>query len=517
MTKPTQAKWRQRFLHARQPRTDDYVLAIVADALLWLGVISGVCAVLGVADDFNGSLFLAATAALLIGIYFLGRAKLKRKHNPTTSAVFGGLVAAWLGLVAVGAFVYWLSGVTSSVADAVVESAAGFSTTALTTLNPEELSVPFLFWRAATQWLGGLIALVAGVVTLPMALRKSHLEPTEWPQDGDLRQHRGSRQRQVVFIYCLLTALLGVGYAATALGTKHSIVHALTTISTGGFSSFSYSLVGAPAASQAVAAIGMAVAGSAFVAIWWALRGGGKRLLHSTELRAYVAILTIGWGVLWLTDNTFSWQEAAFATVSAASTTGYAISDWTTANDGVLALILIIFAVGSMIGSSGGGLHISRARLLFDFVRRELRRQLDPNSVVVVKSAQQTIDDKAMDRITGHQIAYFASCAATAFLLALFGVDLLGATYTGVSAIATHGPGLGVGAFGDLGDFSVGARLSLVPAMLIGRLSLIPLTMMLVLMIRAKRSPKNLLSRWFAKKRQTQRHPEGAQSQTTTP
>lgn len=50
------------------------------------------------------------------------------------------------------------------------------------------------------------------------------------------------------------------------------------------------------------------------------------------------------------------------------------------------------------------------------------------------------------------------------------------------------GPGIGVGAFGDLGDFNAWARLSLVPFMLAGRFSLVPLMIIIVWVLYGKKA-----------------------------
>lgn len=471
---------------ARRSRRESQILLTVSDALMVLGILSGVCAIAGIGDDVGDSMVLLATTALLSGLGLLARAKLVRRERPSTAAVLSSLAAGWLALVVVGTAVYLASGTIKRVDDALVEAAAGFSTTALTTLNPAELSVPMTLWRAATQWLGGLAGLIAGVVILPMALQQKRLAPTEWIV-GDFAVNKRTRQRQVLLIYLTLTVVLGGAFAATGIGTKHSIVHALTTISTGGFSSMPDSFASFGTAPAAVATVGMIIAGSGYAVIWWALRGRIKSLYRSPELRTYAAILLTGTLLVWWRADSISWHESLFTTASAASTTGFAVLDWTILGGGVTALLLVIIATGSMIGSAGGGLHISRARILVAFARRELRRQLDPGAVVVLKTGGRTVDDRAIERMTGHQIAHLATCVFAAGLLTLAGVDLVGAIYTGISVISTYGPGIGAGAFGELSDFNQWARLSLVPFMLAGRLSLVPLMIVIVWVLHAKK------------------------------
>ena len=125
------------------------------DGLLALGVLTTACALAGFADDAGDSLVLLACGvpAVLIGLF--SRASLERRHRPAPSRILSGLAMTWMVLVLAGTGVYLATGTVEEAHNAFVESAAGFSTTALTTLDPEELSVPMQLWRAATQWVGG--------------------------------------------------------------------------------------------------------------------------------------------------------------------------------------------------------------------------------------------------------------------------------------------------------------------------------------------------------------------------
>lgn len=440
----------------------------------------------GVADDLGDSALLATAAALFGGVGLLCGRRFVRRPSPTASAVLSGLAATWLVLVVVGAAVYLLSGTIDRVDDALVESAAGFSTTALTTLDPTELSAAMTLWRGSTQWFGGLVGIIAGVVALPAALQQKRLAPAEWVLSDDIA--RKTRRRQVVAVYASVTVVLGVAFWFTGMGAEHSAVHALTTISTGGFSSAPDSFVGFSAASAAVATVGMIVAGAGYAVVWWALRGRVGSLLRSPELRVYAAVLLLGTLFVWWRADGLGWHDSLFTVASSASTTGFAVADWTVLDHSVTALLLVIIATGSMIGSAGGGLHIARARLLVAFARRELRRQLDPDAVVVLKTGRHAVDDRAVERTTGHQIAHLAVCAGAAGLLALSGVDLVASIYDGISVLSTHGPGIGVGPFGDLGGLDHWARLALVPFMLAGRLSLVPLTIAVVWGVNARKA-----------------------------
>ena len=475
------------------PRSQSYTRLAIGDGMLALGVVSVLCGALGAADDPRDGAVLIAAGFVLGAIGWTGRRSLDRMHRPPPGRILAGLALTWVVLVALGTGVYLVTGTIDRVDDAVVESAAGFSTTALTTLDAGELSLPMQLWRAGTQWVGGLVGIIVGVVALPLALRGRAMSTASLRRADELLVPTPVvGRRRVAAIYVALTLACGLAYVVTGMGTRNSAVHALTTVSTGGFSTQTDSFVGFGTGPRLVAIVFMAVAGSSYFVLWWLVRGRAATAWQSTELRVYLLLLTAG-TLLVLLVTDLDLVEAAFTVVSAASTTGFAVGDWTVLDDGILTVLLLLIATGSMSGSAGGGLRVLRAWTLVGFASRELRRQLDPNSVVVVKQGGQSIDERALERTTGYQIAHLGLCAIAAFVLGAAGVDLLGAIYTGISVVSTHGPGIGTTAFGDLGEFSPEARLALTPFMLAGRMTILPLMLGLSLLFRAE----HVVVRWL--------------------
>jgi trk system potassium uptake protein TrkH len=475
-------------LEAAGARRQSYARLAVSDGVGITGIVTVLCGVAGVFDDVGDAIFLIISGGAAAGIGIANRRTLQRSHRPAPGRVLSGLAALWLVLVVLGTGIYLATGTVARVDNAFVEAAAGFSTTSLTTLNPEELTVPMQLWRAATQWIGGLIGIMVGVIALPLALRGPLLV-------SGAGQHTAERlaptpvigRQRVLKIYSALTLLLGISYAAVGLGTLDSTVHALTTISTGGFSSHTDSFVGFGSGARAVATVGMIIAGSSYFIGWWVVRGRLEPVWRSTELRLYAGLLAVTTLLITLGGNGVGVGDAIFTSTSALSTTGFAVLDWTLLDDSVLMVLLIVIATGSMSGSAGGGLRVVRAWTLVGFASRELRRQLDSQAVVVIKQGGHAVNERALERTTGYQIAHLGLCGLAAFLLGAAGVDLEGAIYTGISVLSTHGPGLGVGPFGSLEEFSPAARLFLVPFMLAGRMTILPLLLGVAWLFRAEK------------------------------
>ena len=457
-------------------RRDSYSRLAVADGLLAFTVIAVLAAVAGVTDNLRDSLVLLAVGAITGSIAIATRRKFVRRVRPPTARVIAGLASTWASLVVTGSIVYLASGTIATFDEALFESAAGFSTVAATTVDPESLGTSMSLFRAGTQFVGGLVGLLAGVVALPRTMKGNVQIP----------KGRGSRadrlvpdpvigRQRVVRLYLALATACGFGYLITGLGARSSLIHALTTVSTGGFSDRADSLVSAPGGTKVVATVFMLIGGVSFFALFWLLRGNHRRFLKSPELRIYLGIIGLVTLSLLREVDGLSVGDALFTAASASSTTGLAVTEWTGFPSGALALLLVAVATGAMGASAGSGLRVIRAWLLCLFAAREIRRQLDPNAVTLVRHGGRTLDDKELDSLTGYQVAHFGLCGIGAFMLALTGDELVDSLWTAISVVSTFGPSPTMGAFGDADKLGRLGQLVMIPGMLAGRLTILPL------------------------------------------
>ena len=457
-------------------RRDSYSRLAVADGLLAFTIIAVLAAGAGVTDKLGDSLVLLAVAGITGSIAIATRRTFVRRERPPTARVIAGLASTWASLVLAGSIVYLASGTITTVDEALFESAAGFSTVAATTLEPESLGISMSLFRAGTQFVGGLVGLLAGVVALPRTMKGNVQIP----------KGRGSRadrlvpdpvigRQRVVRLYLALAAACGFGYLVTGLGVRSSLIHALTTVSTGGFSDRADSLVSAPGGAKVVATVFMLISGMSYFALFWLIRGNHRRFVKSPELRIYLGIIGVVTLSLLREVDGLSVGDALFTAASASSTTGLAVTEWTGFPSGALALLLVAVATGAMGASAGSGLRVIRAWLLCLFAAREIRRQLDPNAVTLVRHGGRTLDDKELDSLTGYQIAHFGLCGIGAFMLALTGAELVDSLWTAISVVSTFGPSPTMGAFGDADELGRLGQLVMIPGMLAGRLTILPL------------------------------------------
>ncbi len=473
-----------------------WVLATALDTLLLLGVVALACGLAGAGDDNSDAVSFGAAGAALTSAAALARLRVSRPTRPTARNVITGIGLIWLMLTAVGTAIYMGTGTVSTLSSAIVEAAAGFTTTAVTGLEAAELSRAQLLWRAATSWVGGLVAITLTVITLPLALRDSALLAYVSPHQGrSLVPNARVGIHRVAALYCGFSAACVLAYAAAGLEITEAVVVGLGTASTGGFSPRPDSLVSYGAGVKAVATTGMLISGTSVFVLWWALRGSLRPLARSRELRVYGMLVALIAAAVAMTGDAGP-GEALFMAASVISTTGYAAGDWTTWSASATAALLVAAGIGSMLGSVGGGVRVLRVQLLFKYAKRELLRQLSPHTVLLVRRSGQSVPDRTLDRIGGYSISHIALVGFGAVLLGVTGLSLADSLWAAVSAASTLGPAVGeIGAFGHLEGLEWPSRAVLVPLMLTGRAAILPVLAVLGFILRGRRTTMRLARR----------------------
>lgn len=471
----------------RAARRDSFSRLAVSDGLVRVGVAGFVAALIGVVDDWRDSLAMGTIAVVALAIGITGRRTFIRRRQAAAARILSGLAATWGVMVLFGTATYLATGAVDTVDGALFESAAGFSTVALSSVDPEDLSLSVALYRGATQWIGGLLGLLTAVVALPRTMKGRVQLPKGEGRRADRLVPTVYVGRQRVFrMYMALSVLCFGAYLATGMRLRSAAVHAMTTVSTGGFSDNADSFMSEGGAARIVATVFMVVAGVSFFALFWLVRGNHKRFVRSPELRIYVAIIGSVTALLVVDVDGLSVGDALFTAASASSTTGLAVIEWTAFPPAALSVLLVAVATGAMGASAGSGLRVIRAWLLLLFAGREVRRQLDPNAVIAVKHGGRVIGDDEIDHLTGYQFAHFGLFAIGAFMLALTGDDLLDSLWVAISVISTSGPSPVTGAAGHAGALGRDGQLILIPGMLAGRLTILPLLLAIVSVLRAR-------------------------------
>src|SRR3989304_447918 len=196
---------------------------------------------LGVAFYYEDDSAIWAFIYTIIGTGILGGLSKAffRKKNVDINIREGIAIVtfSWLVCIFLGAFPYWYSGVCTTYCDAIFETTSGFTTTGSSIFKDVEiLPHSILFWRAFTNWLGGMGIIVIFVALLPaMGMSGYQLFSAEvsGPTADRMRPRIGETAKLLWFIYLIITAFMIVMLCCSGMPIFDAICHTFTTVCTG--------------------------------------------------------------------------------------------------------------------------------------------------------------------------------------------------------------------------------------------------------------------------------------------
>ena len=421
--------------------------------------------------------------------FALSRIKPASKRFQTRDG-FVAVALCWIVLGLFGALPYAFCGY--SYVDAVFETVSGFTTTGATIVAaPSALPRGLQFWRALTQWMGGMGVLVMVLALMPSLGEGSvNLMKAESPGpiSSKLRPKTSETAKSLYVIYIALTVAETLILRVAGMPLFDSLTTSFTTISTGGFSVRDASI--AYYHSEPIVwiiIVFMFVSGVNFGVLFQAQRREWKDALRSEELRWYT-IITVGAVALIAVDLVLktglgvyqSISQSAFQVVTLMTTTGYATADfdlWPYFSK--LVLILVMF-VGGCAGSTAGGVKVSRVVILFKGLKRELRRILHTREVRPLTLERERVAEGTVSSVSVFFFAYIVILLVCALIVSLDEVDFTTAFTAALTTISNVGPGFAlVGPTCNFAFLSSLSKIALTITMLLGRLEIMPLLVLL--------------------------------------
>lgn len=382
-----------------------------------------------------------------------------------------------------------------SFTDAYFEAVSGLTATGATVLSGLDSLPPSInVWRTEMHWIGGMGVIVLVVAVLPMlGVGGRQLFKAETPtpmKDSKLTPRMAETAKGLWLVYAIITAFCILALWIGGMDWVDAIVHAFSVMSLGGMSSHDASMAHFDSVTLEIIVMVFAlIAGISFSTHFMAYRM--RSLLayrFDTEIRWYLGVL--GASVLGLTfyllhkgfylDFPDALRFAAFNTISVATTLGFSTTDFNVWPyfAPLWMLFLSSFIAGS--GSTGGGIKMLRAILLYKQVYRELIKLVHPNAAVHTKLGQQPVPNKITYAVLAFLFIYVASVIILSFVLSASGLDVFTSFTAVVAMINNTGPGLGqvgpASTYAVLNDFQTWV---LAFTMLLGRLELFTLLVVL--------------------------------------
>ena len=435
----------------------------------------------------------AASACGSIGgalLYFLRRVQRGLDHR----SAFLTVSSVWISVCLFGSIPYLaypapaISGI-----NALFESTSGFTTTGATVLSGlDRLPRSLLLWRSITQWLGGMGMVIFGVAILPLlGVGGMQLYKAEAPgPTKDKMTPRIAETAKLLWVlYLGLTVVTAILFYASGMHGFDAINHAMTSISTAGFSTHDASLGYFDNATiHVVAIVAMLTGGTSFAILHRALTGG-MTWSDQPELRAYTGIFCLACVVITISlageggefpDFLTALRHAAFQAASILTTTGYTTANYDAWPVVAVAALFGLFFVGGMAGSTSGGVKVIRIVLLARLAGVQFFRLLHPHAVDVVRLGPRAVDDRILASSLGFIGMWLLLLALGTALLSLGGGDIVSCFSAAAASLGNIGP-----AFADVGPtqtyahLAAGSKLVSLSLMILGRLEIY--TMLIIL------------------------------------
>ncbi len=433
----------------------------------------------------------SASICFGVGLVCFFSAGGKRRHALKQRQMFILTVSAWIFIPLFSSLPLLLSDLKLSVTDAFFESISGVTTTGSTVMSGlDNLPGDILLWRSIMQWMGGIGIIGMAVAILPFlrigGMRLFATESSEWTEKAVPRTNRLARG--LVFSYLALTFGCILTYWALGMNLFNAVNHALTTVSTGGYSTSDSSMGQFDQLSILFASsIFMMLGGIPFFLFVRLLNGQAQPLLRDQQIHFFVKfLLTIAVLIaiyrVWH-EGTFpvdALVHALFNVTSVVTTTGYASQDYSLWGPFVVVLFFFLTFVGGCSGSTAGGMKIFRFQLSMLLLREQLLRLLHPNAVIARHYNGRIISDEIVASSVAFSFIFLATLAVVAAILAALGLDLVTSLTGAATALANVGPGLGdtIGPAGNFQTLPDAAKWVLMTAMLLGRLELLSVFVM---------------------------------------
>ncbi len=392
------------------------------------------------------------------------------------------VAGTWLAIACVGALPYAFSGLHP--VDALFESMSGFTTTGATVLTDfASHGRAFYLWRAMTQWFGGMGVIALFVVILPrlgIAGRQMFFAEASRAPAEAVSPSAQMSARRLWILYVLLTFLLMLCLKWAGMTFYDSIVHALTTLSAGGFSPHPQSIMGYNNAKvEWILALFMLLSGTSFTLQYRVFTGRALGFFKDGEFIFYMIVIACITAMLSITlaesvPSLSDVRRSFFQATSLISSTGFASEDYNLWNDKARALLIVAMVFGGCAASASGGPKAVRWLLVFKHIAREIRRTLHPRAIIALRYKGATVSDEIMRSVFMLVVLFLVGHFACGVVLVLMGHQLVEGFSAALACFGNVGPAFGsAGPMGSYASFDTPSKLVLIFAMWVGRLEIV--------------------------------------------
>ena len=419
-------------------------------------------------------IFFAGVVTLLLGIVFRFTSKGFKKEVKKREG-FIIVTLGWILMSLSGSLPYIFTNSIPTFTNAFFETISGYTTTGASILNDiESMPKGILFWRSTTHWIGGMGIIVLTIAVLPLlGIGGMQLFAAEAPGPSADKLHPRitDTAKRLWYIYFGLTVTEALLLKIAGMSMFDAVNHAMSTLSTGGFSTKNASVAywNDQPAIQYIIIVFMILAGTNFVLSYFAFKGKFRKVLHDEEFKTYffniLGVAIIVSIVIFLKADVSTIPTEAqliahpmvlgelesairhglFQVTAIITTTGFVTADFTIWTPFLTIIFFILMFFGASAGSTAGGIKFVRHIILIKNGYLELKRSLHPNAIIPVRFNKKTISQNIVFNIMAFVILYALVFAIGSLGFGILGIDYVTAVGGAASSLGNVGP-----AFGEL-------------------------------------------------------------------
>ncbi len=362
---------------------------------------------------------------------------------------------AWGWGVLIGALPFALGGQLRMI-PALFEAVSGWTTTGLSAMDVSIVPMIYLFHRSFMQYCGGLGFIMMMIIFISNK-QSMNLYSAEGHPDKIMPNIR--RTAQAIFvIYNICLALGSIAYRIAGMTWFDSICHCMCSLSTGGFSTKLMSIGEYNSLSIEIITIVLMLIGTTnFAALLLLARGKIRSFFRVSEVKFMFILLAI-----FIPPTAVSlahgleislaegFRKSAFDVVSALSTTGYSTMSYAEWPHFAIGVLILMMMIGGGIGSTAGGIKISRVYLMLRLCAIQIKKKLSPGSNVgsphyIKASGKTPIDQELADDTTGFVMAYLVIYVVGSLVMTVTAdCTLMEAMFDFASSLSTVGLSIGI-------------------------------------------------------------------------
>ena len=446
-------------------------------------------------EDCWPCFLLTALAAAAAGAFCLFLSRKEQCRRMRRADNFLVVALSWIVFSLIGMMPY-ICLAHMNAPSAFFETMSGFTTTGATCIQDiDSLPRSLLFWRAITQWIGGLGIVVFSFALIPVyEMKNSNIYSAEVTGLGldKLRPKIGSTARRVLLIYLVLTSCCAALYWLGPMSLYDAVCHAFSTIATGGFSTHSASIAFFHSRYvEYVASFFMVVSSINFSLYYYMSIRRSRVLWQNEEVRVflgYLAAAVVGFVLLFCfapvpasaayslpsgVEETF--RTALFHVCSVATSTGFSAQkfDYVAWGASFWMPTVVIMGIGACAGSTAGGIKMVRIIICAKAVWRELVLMLHPRAVLGIRVGRQIVPEAKVRQALAFIFIYILLVVVAMTCYSLIGADVDTALGSSISMLSNVGPA--TGATGPASTFAgvpAAGKWLMSAYMLIGRLEI---------------------------------------------